>query len=108
MSYVDVREPVTGHLLFRYDPMRRLVQIKVKAVVTTVDLEGIPPTHLPVVRTTPPAAENAAAHALPVGASTSSATDGEGHEGKDSAPDGEGKKVSQPTLVDEAGKGGSG
>jgi len=36
--FVDVREPVTGKLLFRYDPERNLIEIQRRGVVTVVDL----------------------------------------------------------------------
>jgi len=38
MSFFDVREPVTGKLLFRYDPERNLIEIQRRGVVTVVDL----------------------------------------------------------------------
>jgi hypothetical protein len=45
MSYVDIREPGTNHLLFRYDPTRRLIEIKNRERLTIIDLEGIPVNH---------------------------------------------------------------
>ncbi len=38
MPYIDVREPHTGKLLFRYDPERRIIEIQSRGVKTTVDL----------------------------------------------------------------------
>jgi len=38
MSYLDVREPESNRLLFRYDPERELIEIKRRRVVTVVDL----------------------------------------------------------------------
>jgi hypothetical protein len=38
MSYVDVREPHTKRLLFRYDPKRDIVEIQQRNVKTVVDL----------------------------------------------------------------------
>jgi hypothetical protein len=38
MSFVEVREPHTGKLLFRYDASRQLVEIAQRGVVTVVDL----------------------------------------------------------------------
>ena len=38
MSFVEVREPHTGKLLFRYDASRQLVEIARRGVVTIVDL----------------------------------------------------------------------
>lgn len=38
MGWLDVREPVTGKLLFRYDPERNLIEIQRRGVVTVVDL----------------------------------------------------------------------
>ena len=37
-GYVDVREPATGKLLFRYDARRGLIEIKQHGVCTVVDL----------------------------------------------------------------------
>jgi hypothetical protein len=42
MSYLDIREPGTNHLLFRYDPTRRLIEIKNRERLTVIDLEEIP------------------------------------------------------------------
>lgn len=36
--FVDVREPQTNRLLFRYDPVRQLVEIVHKGVKVVVDL----------------------------------------------------------------------
>jgi len=38
MPYIDVREPHTSKLLFRYDPKRRIIEIQSRGVKTTVDL----------------------------------------------------------------------
>lgn len=38
MPYIDVREPHTDKLLFRYDPERRIIEIQSRGVKTTVDL----------------------------------------------------------------------
>lgn len=38
MTFVDVREPHTGKLLFRYDPERDIVEIQHRNVKTVVDL----------------------------------------------------------------------
>jgi len=39
MGYIPVREPATNKLLFRFDPDRNLIEIKVRGVVTVVDLD---------------------------------------------------------------------
>lgn len=36
--FVDVREPYTGKLLFRYDPVRRLIEIQRRGELTLIDL----------------------------------------------------------------------
>jgi hypothetical protein len=36
--FLDVREPHTNRLLFRYDPLRQLVEIQERKVKTVVDL----------------------------------------------------------------------
>lgn len=36
--FVDVRDPHDGALLFRYDPQRRLVEIRKRKIVRLVDL----------------------------------------------------------------------
>ena len=43
MSYIDVRQPVTGKLLFRYDPEQKVVEIKhhFSKTADTVDLEKV-------------------------------------------------------------------
>ena len=38
MAYQDVRQPVTGTLLFRYDPDRMLIEIVQRQVKTVIDL----------------------------------------------------------------------
>jgi hypothetical protein len=38
MSFVDVREPHTNKLLFRYDPDRAIVEIQRRGEKTVVDL----------------------------------------------------------------------
>jgi hypothetical protein len=38
MSFVDVRDPYTKKLLFRYDPVRNLVEIQERKVRRIVDL----------------------------------------------------------------------
>lgn len=45
MGWLDVREPVTGKLLFRYDPERNLIEIQRRGVVTVVDLNHWEYTH---------------------------------------------------------------
>ncbi len=36
--FVDVRDQHTGKLLFRYDPERELVEVRVRGVTTLIDL----------------------------------------------------------------------
>jgi hypothetical protein len=36
--YLDIREPQTGKLLFRFDPERDLVEVQRRGVKTVVDL----------------------------------------------------------------------
>ncbi|MDR3572869.1 MAG: hypothetical protein P4L50_03325 [Anaerolineaceae bacterium] len=36
--FIDVRQPYTGKLLFRYDPNRNLIEIASRGVKTLVDL----------------------------------------------------------------------
>jgi len=38
MGYVDVREPGSGKLLFRFDPKRDIIEIQRRQVRTLVDL----------------------------------------------------------------------
>jgi len=38
MAWVDVREPYTKKLLFRYDPIRCIIEIQERKVKTVVDL----------------------------------------------------------------------
>jgi len=38
MSFIDIREPHTNRLLFRYDPERDLIEIQVRGVITVIDL----------------------------------------------------------------------
>jgi hypothetical protein len=38
MAYVDVRQPVTKRLLFRFDPDRDIIEIVERGVKTFVDL----------------------------------------------------------------------
>lgn len=42
-NYIEVREPGTNHLLFRYDPNRELVEIKNRDRITVIDLQEIKP-----------------------------------------------------------------
>lgn len=41
LSFVDVREPHTNKLLFRYDPERGLVEVQRRGVKTVVDLTQV-------------------------------------------------------------------
>ncbi len=41
--FIEVREPGTGKLLFRFDPERDLIQIARRGVVTVVDLSQYRP-----------------------------------------------------------------
>ena len=41
LSFVDVREPHTNKLLFRYDPERNLVEVQRRGVKTVVDLTQV-------------------------------------------------------------------
>lgn len=41
LSFVDVREPHTNKLLFRYDPDRGLVEVQRRGVKTVVDLTQV-------------------------------------------------------------------
>lgn len=38
MAFVDVRQPVTGKLLFRFDAERDIIEIQERGVKTVVDL----------------------------------------------------------------------
>lgn len=38
MAYLDVRDPFSNKLLFRYDPQRELVEYKKRNLVVVVDL----------------------------------------------------------------------
>lgn len=38
MAFIDVREPHTKKLLFRYDPSREIIEIQERKVKTVVDL----------------------------------------------------------------------
>lgn len=38
MTFIDVREPHTKKLLFRYDPAREIIEIQQRNVKTVVDL----------------------------------------------------------------------
>ena len=42
-GFIDVRDPHDGSLLFRYDPQRRLVEIRKRGVVRLVDLARFHP-----------------------------------------------------------------
>lgn len=42
-GFVDVREPHTKRLLFRYDPARNLVEVQARGVKTVVDLATLTP-----------------------------------------------------------------
>lgn len=53
MTYIDVRDPTTNKLLFRYDPVRRLVQIKQDRVIALVDLAQYDPQPPMLVVITP-------------------------------------------------------
>ena len=39
-AFVDVRDPHTGKLLFRYDPARRLIEVVRRGVKTLIDLSA--------------------------------------------------------------------
>lgn len=39
MAWVEVREPHTGWLLFKYDPQRGIIQVQRRGIVTIVDLK---------------------------------------------------------------------
>lgn len=39
-TFVDVRDPHTGKLLFRYDPKRQLVEVVQRGVRTLIDLSA--------------------------------------------------------------------
>ena len=41
LGFVDVREPHTNKLLFRYDPTRALVEVQRRGVKTVVDLTQV-------------------------------------------------------------------
>lgn len=43
MSFVDVRHPFTHKLLFRYDPVRQLIEIQERKVRTVIDLQEFDP-----------------------------------------------------------------
>ena len=57
MSYVEVREPTTNKLLFRYDPTRNLVEIQRRGIMTIVDLlwynTGIEPMRRDITQQAP-------------------------------------------------------
>lgn len=42
-SFVEVREPHTKRLLFRYDPGRNLVEVQARGIKTVVDLNALKP-----------------------------------------------------------------
>lgn len=42
-GFVDVRDPHDGTLLFRYDPRRRLVEIRKRKVLRLIDLTQLQP-----------------------------------------------------------------
>ncbi len=39
--FIEVREPLTGKLLFRYDPERGLIEVQRRRVKTLVDLREL-------------------------------------------------------------------
>lgn len=41
LSFVDVREPHTNKLLFRYDPERGLIEVQRRGIKTVVDLTQV-------------------------------------------------------------------
>lgn len=43
MAFVEVREPYTNKLLFRYDPCRDLVEIARRGIITVIDLQKLKP-----------------------------------------------------------------
>lgn len=53
MSYVDVRGP-DGHLLFRYDPDRLVVEVRRQGVAYVIDLMQYAPQERPAVVETDP------------------------------------------------------
>ncbi len=38
--YIDIREPGSNWLLFKFDPLRGLIEIKRRGVMTVIDLAG--------------------------------------------------------------------
>lgn len=37
-GYIEIRQPDTNKLLFRFDPVRDLIEIKVRDIITVIDL----------------------------------------------------------------------
>lgn len=52
MSWIEVRSTSTGRLMFRYDPARALIEIKIRDQLELVDLARFDVS--PVVRLNPP------------------------------------------------------
>lgn len=51
-SFVEVREPHTKRLLFRYDPGRNLVEVQARGIKTVVDLNALKPLSPPAPKRT--------------------------------------------------------